>query len=39
MARTITTIMKRISKTPKTIAAISASESPSLSEINHIHNT
>jgi hypothetical protein len=39
MARTITTIIMRISITPKTTAAISASESASLSEINHIHNT
>jgi hypothetical protein len=39
MARTITIIIKIRSKTPKTIAAISPSDSRISSEINHIHIT
>jgi hypothetical protein len=39
MARTITTIIMSTSRTPKMTAAIPASDSPSLSETNHIHGT
>jgi hypothetical protein len=38
MARTITTIIMSTSRTPKITTAISAAESPSLSETDHVHN-